>query len=251
MLILDKIFVGLGLVLVLYCLVLTVSVGPVSFAALLALGALGLIALGALPHLVKQGVLPLICHRVLTPLVLAAALLMAVSECFVLSGMASRDDRPADYLVVLGAGLRGDQVPLVLRSRLETALALEQGEKIVVSGGQGPHETVTEASAMAKWLTERGIPSERILLEEEATNTLENLRFSARLIEADAGKPVGECRIKVVSSDFHCARAQLLARRLGYGEVSAAGGATSPLMVPVNHIRESMALIKSFLFDRP
>ena len=121
----------------------------------------------------------------------------------------------------------------MLRSRLETALALEQGEMIVVSGGQGPHETVTEAAAMAKWLSERGIPADRILLEDASTSTIENLR-----------------KVKVISSDFHCTRAAMLARRVGYGEVSAAGGHTQALLVPVNHIRESMALIKSFLFDQ-
>ena len=246
----DILFVILGMAAVIYCLIVTIFMGPISFAAVLAMGGLGLIAIGALPRVVKAPWADILCRRIALPLALLAMLAMAVSEGFVLAGMAQKDQSPADYIIVLGAGLRGDQVPLVLRSRLETALALEQGEMIVVSGGQGPHETVTEAAAMAKWLSERGIPADRILLEDASTSTIENLRFSARVIETQSGRPISDCKVKVISSDFHCTRAAMLARRVGYGEVSAAGGHTQALLVPVNHIRESMALIKSFLFDQ-
>ncbi|MDD6033944.1 MAG: YdcF family protein [Oscillospiraceae bacterium] len=246
---LNIILALLGLIVILYCFVVTLTMGPMSFTAVLALGGLVLLAAGSLPLILKGGTVVWICRRVVMPLLLAVMAVMAVSEGFVLAGMAVRDSSPVDYTIVLGAGLRGDRVPLVLRTRLETALELEQGETIVVTGGQGPRETVTEASAMSGWLTERGLPEERIIPEDQSRNTRENLLNAAALIETDAGRPVGELRVRIVSSDFHCTRAKLLARRLGYGQVTAAGGKTPAILIPVNHVRESMALIKSLLFD--
>ncbi|MBQ4051514.1 MAG: hypothetical protein IJD13_07770, partial [Oscillospiraceae bacterium] len=147
MLIIDKIFILLGLAVEIYCILLTVTMGPISFAVPLALMGAGLMALGGLPLIFRSGIIPLIGHRVLIPAVIAVMCVMAVSECFVLRGIAAKDHSPVDYTIILGAGLRGDKVPLTLRTRLQTALDADGGEVIVVSGGQGPRETVTEASA--------------------------------------------------------------------------------------------------------
>ena len=242
MLIIDKIFILLGLAVEVYCVLLTVLMGPISFAVPLSVMGAGLMLVGGLP---------VIGHRVLIPAILAVFCVMAVSEGFVLYGAAAKDTSPVDYTVVLGAGLRGDKVPLTLRTRLQAALDADGGEVIVVSGGQGPRETVTEASAMKKWLIEKGVEPERLLAEDRSTDTHENLTFSAELIEAHSGKEISEVKVRIISSDFHCTRAKLLAKRLGYGEVTACGGKTPAVLVPVNHIRESMALIKSLLFDRP
>lgn len=249
MLIIDKIFILLGLAIGLYCIILTVTMGPISFAVPLALAAAGLMVLGGAP-LMRLEKLTALCHRVLVPAVLAIMGIMLVSECFVIHGIAAKSTAPVDYTIVLGAGLRGDQVPLTLRTRLQAAMDADGGEMIVVSGGQGPRETVTEASAMKKWLTDRGVDPERILTEDRSTDTNENLTFSREIIEAHSGRDISELKVRIVSSDFHCTRAKLLARRLGYGEVSARGGKTPAMLVPVNHIRESMALVKSLLFDR-
>lgn len=251
MLIIDKIFILLGLVLEIYCIVLSVTMGPISFAVPMALMGAGLMAVGGLPLIFREGLIPLIGHRLLVPAVIAVFCIMAVSECFVLHGIAAKDVSPVDYTIVLGAGLRGDKVPLTLRTRLQAALDADGGEVIVVSGGQGPRETVTEASAMKKWLIEKGVEPERILAEDRSTDTHENLTFSAELIEAHSGKAISDVKVRIISSDFHCTRAKLLAGRLGYGKVTACGGKTPAALIPVNHIRESMALIKSLLFDHP
>ena len=94
-----------------------------------------------------------------------------------------------DYLVVLGASLNADGTPKeTLAYRLDAAasyLAENPGTRCVLSGGQGPDEPQTEASAMAAYLRGRGVAGGRVILEERSTTTAENLRISREEIERD------------------------------------------------------------------
>ena len=107
-----------------------------------------------------------------------------------------KPDPKADALVVLGAAVFGDQVSLTLASRLDTALAYWQKHPellIVVCGGQGPDEDVTEAYAMSKYLALRGVPPDKLLLEDQSVNTRENLRYARdHLLEALAEKKTSD-----------------------------------------------------------
>jgi uncharacterized SAM-binding protein YcdF (DUF218 family) len=135
----------------------------------------------------------------------------------------------ADFVVVLGSGLRPDGgVPPLLASRLErardvwAAVSRRAGEfrpLLIVSGGQGDDEPVPEASAMASYLIARGFPADRLLVEDQSRSTEENLLFSKAIM--DELRP--GARATVVTSDFHAFRAALLARRLGIrGQVTGA-----------------------------
>lgn len=124
----------------------------------------------------------------------------------------------APTLVVLGAGLNGDQPSLTLIARLQTALDYlnEYPHAVaIVTGGQGAYETVTEASAMAKWLIRHGIDPGRIYPEDRSTDTRENLQNAREIMTAE-NLP---CPIAVVSSSFHLYRAELLARQAGFTDV--------------------------------
>jgi uncharacterized SAM-binding protein YcdF (DUF218 family) len=135
----------------------------------------------------------------------------------------------ADFVVVLGSGLRPDGgVPPLLASRLDRArevwAALDRragGFKplLIVSGGQGEDEPVTEASAMATYLIARRVPAGRLLIEDRSRSTEENLLFSKAIM--DEARP--GARATIVTSDFHAFRSALLARRLGIrGQVTGA-----------------------------
>ncbi|MFD8083406.1 YdcF family protein [Kitasatospora sp. NPDC059722] len=134
----------------------------------------------------------------------------------------------ADYVVVLGAGLHGCDVTPLLAARLDAALERFAAEEaaghaplLLVTGGKGPHEECTEAAAMARYLLARGVPAGRIRREERATDTVENLRFSAALMAAE--RPGYRCT--VVTSGFHVLRSATAARRAGApGRVAAADG---------------------------
>jgi len=124
----------------------------------------------------------------------------------------------AQTVILLGAGLHGDRPSLTLSTRLQTALAYLQQHPtavVIVTGGQGAGETITEAQAMYRWLTARGIDSQRIYREEQATDTRENLRYSKQILEQqDLPRPVA-----VVSNSFHLYRARKLAEQEGLQDV--------------------------------
>ena len=123
-----------------------------------------------------------------------------------------------DYVVVLGAGLIGDKVTPLLASRIEKGIAIYQkqpGCKLIMSGGQGPDEIMAEGQAMANYAFEQGIPVEDIVIENQSTNTEENLKFSYALMKPGS-------RFALVTNYYHVFRALLLAQQLkikciGYG----------------------------------
>ncbi|MFI9008479.1 YdcF family protein [Actinosynnema sp. NPDC053489] len=150
-----------------------------------------------------------------------------------------------DAVVVLGAGLIGDRVPPLLAARLDRALSLYRREVaagrsplVVVSGGQGAGESVSEAVAMRDYLVRRGVPDELVVLEDRATTTEENLAYSARLLrERDwTGRAVA------VTNNFHVFRAAVLARRLKL-RMQIIGAPTAWYFLPSAFLREFAALL--------
>lgn len=139
-------------------------------------------------------------------------------EGLILTHDGGTESPTAHTLILLGAGLDGDRPSLTLVARMQTVLDyLEQNPHAVavVTGGQGAGETITEAAAMHRWLTARGVDPSRIFLEEQATDTRENLRFSKAIIEKEnLPQPVA-----VVSNGFHLYRAQKLAEQAGFAQV--------------------------------
>jgi len=121
----------------------------------------------------------------------------------------------ADAVIVLGAAVHGDKVTWVLENRLNTAIEYLEAHPeavCVVSGGQGPGETVTEASAMKKYMVERGVSADRVYTEELAINTMENFSFSKPIIDEVVGP---DARIAFVTTNFHVYRAGQVARAQG------------------------------------
>ncbi len=152
-------------------------------------------------------------------------------------------------VIVLGAGLRKDTPSDLLRRRLQKALEYHQENPeawIVVTGGQGPGETIPEGVAMARWLEENGVPEDRIIVEDKSTSTEENLLFARRLLEEkgiSAADPV-----VVVTNAFHCYRGGEYARMAGFQDVD-----TLPASIGLNSImpcyfREVFAVLYYWVF---
>ena len=148
------------------------------------------------------------CYGVAVVIFLVCGVLM--------TNAAHRGDRQqADAVIVLGAAVHGDRVTWVLSNRLDAAIAYLEAHPdaiAVVSGGQGAGETVTEGSAMRKYLLEHGIAEDRVIAEERATNTTENFLFSKALINEALG---GNARIAFVTTGFHVYRAGAVAAAQG------------------------------------
>lgn len=182
---------------------------------------------------------------VLVPLVLIEGVVIA-------EGHQKPSGAVPDAVIVLGAGVNGRSPSLSLQTRLDAALAyLETYPEIpaVLTGGQGYGEEITEAQCMYDYLTEQGVDSERLILEEQATNTAENFEFSRELLWQAGIDPVMDT-VAVVTNDFHIARARLLAAKKGYGFTVGVPAKLPWLHLEVNYyLREAFAVVKSTLFD--
>lgn len=187
-------------------------------------------------------------RRILLGLLAAGFAFFAVLEGWVLSWARTDGETPVEAVIVLGAGVDGTTPSLSLRTRLEAALAyLEKwpGVPVVVTGSQGPGEAVSEAACMADWLAARGFPEERIVLEDQADNTEENIRFSLALLEERGVDTTGP--IAVVSSGYHLYRASL--HMAGNMVPAAARMPVRYLPLTVNYyIREAFAAAAELVF---
>ena len=154
-----------------------------------------------------------------------------------------------DFIVVLGAGLRGKRVTPLLARRLDKALAYYyrggRQSKIVVSGGQGADEEVPEAVAMRDYLEEQGIKRETVLLEDRSVNTFENMKYSKRVMDANKKK----YRCLFVTNDFHVVRSGMHARRVGLGNARGAGCRTAAYYWPSAFIREYLAMLARYKWE--
>ena len=188
-------------------------------------------------------------------LLLVAAGIVCFAALFgaVLYGSGDHITGEPQVMVVLGCQVKQDGPSQLLRDRLDEAAAYltdHPDMTVVVSGGQGPDEPTTEARAMADYLMEEGVEEERILLEDQSHNTSQNLRNSAQVLK-EAGYDLEETDVLVVSNGFHLTRARMLAERAGFGEISTLAAPTSHLPSRLKmYIREPLALVKSFVFDR-
>ena len=126
------------------------------------------------------------------------------------------DTSDAEYILVLGAGLRDGYEPsTILSDRLNAAIycAETYGDtgKIVVSGGKGSDEKISEAEAMKK--------------------------------------SIADINVKIVTTDFHAFRSRMLAERNGYEKITNYSSHTVWYLIPISYLREAFALVKSVIFD--
>ena len=120
---------------------------------------------------------------------------------------------------------------------------------MVLTGGQGYGEDITEAQCMYNYLTENGVDGGRLILEEAATTTAENFAFSRDLLTKTGVDPSTDT-VAVVTNDFHIARAKLLAARNGYGHAVGVPAELPWVHLQINYyLREAFAMVKSFLLD--
>lgn len=152
-----------------------------------------------------------------------------------------------DYIIVLGAGLiNGERVTPLLASRIDAGVALydKQVKKyqhhptIILSGGQGPDEKISEAQAMMNYIEDKGYEINCVYLEEKSTNTKENLQFSEQIAyKNDNIKDFNRKNIVLASNNYHVLRAGKLGNKIGIF-ARAVGSRTKCYYLPTAFIRE-------------
>lgn len=159
-----------------------------------------------------------------------------------------------DYILVLGAGLIDGKTPsLTLQGRLDATLKCineyNNTGYIVLSGGKGNDEQLSEAAAMKIYLINRGVPKTRIIIEDESTSTNENFKYSKEIIEEHSGESIDKVNVKIVTTDFHAFRSSILAKKNGYINFDNYSSNTVWYLVPIMYSREAAAIIKSIVLD--
>lgn len=118
-------------------------------------------------------------------------------------------------MIILGAKVNEDGISKTLKRRLDKAIEYYNTNKninnIIVSGGQGSDEVVTEALEMKNYLVKNGVSKDKIIMEDKATTTLENIIFSKKIITDKNLKG----KVLIVTSDYHLFRGQFIASILG------------------------------------
>ena len=171
-------------------------------------------------------------------------LIFCLIEGFILSRFSEVPAAGADYVIVLGAQWKKSGPSYTLQKRLDAAekyLKENQDTLVIVSGGQGSNEVISEAQGMKEYLMNAGIAEERIFMEDTSTNTNENLVNSSRLLDKEND------RVVLVTNDFHMFRASSIARHKGYMHVEGLSAGSYPGMLPNNLLREFFGVLKDSL----
>lgn len=185
-----------------------------------------------------------VLHPAILVCVWLAFLVLFFTECMILHSASKTPEADAEYMIVLGAQVRGDKPSLSLQARIDTAaeyMLAHPKVTAICSGGQGKGENKSEAAAIRDGLLAAGISADRILLEDASTSTVENLRFCRKLL------PAADTPVVIVTNDFHCHRAGRIAEKCGYENASTLAAGQFLLTTPHYFLREFFALFKDFI----
>ena len=234
--------------------IVCISVGAVLYVTLLLSALLSSIHTGHLITLVSGTVLillgafykkiPMLPRSALLVLIVCAFLCISVLVIF---GSFDNVSYNEDALIVLGAGINGEVPTEKLTRRLDSAVRYYKTNHdavIVVSGGKGEGEDITEALAMKRYLIKNGIPEQSIITEEQATSTYENFAYSKVLLDGIFGE---EYSSVFVTSDYHVCRAGAIADAVGLEGALHIHSSTPWYDIAPSAARECMAIIKTWL----
>jgi uncharacterized SAM-binding protein YcdF (DUF218 family) len=199
-----------------------------------------------LPGRIKPGV-----KRIIAAAAAAFVFISVVNVYFICTPVVSDGTEQVQYVILLGGGItrKGTLPPGTERRVQKTAEYMKEhpSVKAVVSGGKGPFAPCAESTVLSSGLVGCGISADRIIQEDKARDTIENFSYSALLMAQDAGiskKKALSRPVAVVTSDFHLARAERIARRQGYAAVYGITAETPLLFIVNSYAREILAYIK-------
>lgn len=238
----------LGIICLIYYGVITIYADiNTSFAWFWLCAGFGFIIAGlVISYVIKHGIkIPFFIKCIAAAGVCLAACLFLLLEGMILSSGRQKAEPGADYLIVLGAQVRGRVISKSLKKRLDTAydyLISSPDTIAVVSGGKGPGEDISEAEAMKSYLVNKGLSPSRIIMEDKSTNTVENIRYSRMLLKKDNPEVV------IVTNSFHVFRALKIAQKQGIENARGLAAPSDLILLPNYYIREAAGVLKDFIY---
>ena len=170
--------------------------------------------------------------------------MIAVTWTCIISAFFTKPEAGLDYLIVLGAQVRTTGPSIVLRYRLDKAydyLEKNPGTKCIVSGGKGDNEPEAEGIVMKRYLVEKGIRPERILVENASVNTVENIKNSSEYLNKTKDT------VGIVTNNFHVYRGVSIAKKEGFTHAVGIVATSNIFYLPNNMLRESFGIVKDLL----
>lgn len=151
-----------------------------------------------------------------------------------------------DYILILGSGLIKDQVTPLLAGRIDAGMQFFKKQKvkptIIVCGGKGADENISEAEAMKKYIVENYESDLPIYLENQSTTTEENIQFAEKVVQEQDQRDLKKANVAIATSTYHLLRAGKLAQQLGI-RAFGIGGKTKLYYIPTAFIREFIGYI--------
>lgn len=200
----------------------------------------------------------------------ACFFIFVITEALIGWNALTAKGRAADYVIVLGARVRGTEPSNSLRLRLDRAIEYAEqypNTVLVLSGGRGEGEEISEARAMYDYLRYNDVPAEKLLIEDQSSDTVENIAFSKTVIERqeynkaqaaqahllDSYHARGEgdlLRIAILTSDYHLFRAKAIARKEGIIELTGVPARDDTVLALHMWVREAFAVLKDKFMGR-
>ncbi|MDD6073890.1 MAG: YdcF family protein [Clostridium sp.] len=218
----------------------------------------------------KGGQIPLWLPVSIETACAACAAVFVITELCIGWGAVTAKSQAADYVIVLGAKVQGRELSSSLKARLDRAIEYTEeypNTVLVLSGGKGEGEEISEARAMFEYLQYNGVPAERLLIEDQSCNTVENITFSRKVIERQeyykaqaaqahlmdqyrARSEDDMVRIGVLTSNYHVFRAKAIARKQGIWNPVGIAASADPVLALHLWIREGFAVLKDKFMGR-
>ena len=176
-------------------------------------------------------------------LVTGVSLAVVCSSFLIIYGKADNTNHNEDAVIVLGAAVHGKTPSLTLKKRLDKAIEYNKQNPdaiIVVSGGKGAQEDITEAEAMKNYLVENGVNPDKIIEEGNSTSTTENFKFSKEILDRHFD---GGYTICFITNEYHIFRSSLCAKAAGYDDISYLHSNTNLSYMVSGSLRECLAVI--------
>ena len=188
-----------------------------------------------------------ITAKIFTAILILGLLIVGITEAVIIKKSFGDPREQVDYVVVLGAKVNANGPSVSLWDRICAAYEYAEAHPdtiLILSGGQGTDEPITEAECMFRELYSLGIDIDRLWIEDLATSTWENLQFSLGMIEHETGQR--PAKIGVLSSEYHLFRASLFAKACGV-EFVGIPARTSRWGQRINHFMREVAGVWHYL----
>lgn len=149
--------------------------------------------------------------------------------------------KDVDCIIVLGAGIWGDEPSPMLEDRLLEGINLYKNNvssKIIMSGDHGTKE-YDEVNVMKKFAIENGVPSEDIFMDHAGFSTYESLYRAKEIFEAK--------KVVIVTQKYHLYRALYIAKQLGIEAYGVGSDPRKYVGEAYREMREILARNKDFV----